>query len=275
MPVERYVLPMNLAGQLQLQVKHFARGTYTEFSGRLASLPYNRFFIPLKCKKGHSCRMSDNVSDFLITPGKAYFIPLNRKARLYLDEYLEFISIQFSLELYGGIDLFSRYHSIREIDSKIWKKRAIDAYTEQNPYLSAIKLHGIVFDFVTVLTGTFTPEDWDSVARFAEFQTELDYIQSRNHSLATITVEELAQTHGMDRSTFSRKFSRVTGMSPKSFLSGILIKQACRLLIQKKSTIKEVADQLGFDNEFYFSRFFKKFMNISPGQYREEMNKNI
>jgi|GEM_PF-2038566 len=31
MPVERYILPMNLAGQLQ--VKHFARGTYTEFSG--------------------------------------------------------------------------------------------------------------------------------------------------------------------------------------------------------------------------------------------------
>ena len=275
MPVERYVLPMNLAGQLQLQVKHFARGTYTEFSGHLASLPYNRFFIPLKCKKGHSCRMLDNVSEFSITPGKAYFIPLNRKARLYLDEYLEFISIQFSLELYGGIDLFSRYHSIREIDSKIWKKRAIDAYTEQNPYLSAIKLHGIVFDFVTVLTGTFTPEDWDSAARFAEFQTELDYIQSRNYSLATITVEELAQTHGMDRSTFSRKFSRVTGMSPKSFLSGILIKQACRLLIQKKCPVKEVADQLGFDNEFYFSRFFKKFMNISPGQYREEMNKNI
>ena len=41
MPVERYILPMNLAGQLQ--VKHFARGTYTEFSGHLASLPYNRF----------------------------------------------------------------------------------------------------------------------------------------------------------------------------------------------------------------------------------------
>ena len=212
MPVERYVLPMKLAGQLQLQVKHFARGTYTEFSGHLASLPYNRFFIPLKCKKGHSCRMSDNVSDFLITPGKAYFIPLNRKARLYLDEYLEFISIQFSLELHGGIDLFSRYHSIREIDSKIWKKRAIDAYTEQNPYFSAIKLHAIVFDFVTVLTETFTQEDWDSVARFSEFQTELDYIQNNYHSLANITVEELARTHGMDRSTFSRKFSKITGM---------------------------------------------------------------
>ena len=64
-------------------------------------------------------------------------------------------------------------------------------------------------------------------------------------------------------------------MTPKNFLSGVLIKQACRLLLQKRCTIKEVADQLGFNNEFYFSRFFKKFMHVSPGQYREEVHKNI
>jgi AraC-like DNA-binding protein len=48
-----------------------------------------------------------------------------------------------------------------------------------------------------------------------------------------------------------------------------IIIEAKRELYLTNKSIKEVAYELGYDDEFYFSRFFKKNVNISPQAYRE------
>jgi AraC family transcriptional regulator, transcriptional activator of pobA len=48
-----------------------------------------------------------------------------------------------------------------------------------------------------------------------------------------------------------------------------IIIEAKRELYLTNKTIKEVAYELGYDDEYYFSRFFKKNVNISPQVYRE------
>ena len=48
-----------------------------------------------------------------------------------------------------------------------------------------------------------------------------------------------------------------------------IIIEAKRELYLTNKSIKEVAYELGYDDEYYFSRFFKKNVNISPQVYRE------
>ncbi len=48
-----------------------------------------------------------------------------------------------------------------------------------------------------------------------------------------------------------------------------LLIEAKRELYLTNKSIKEVAYELGYDDEYYFSRFFKKNVNISPQIYRE------
>jgi AraC family transcriptional regulator, transcriptional activator of pobA len=48
-----------------------------------------------------------------------------------------------------------------------------------------------------------------------------------------------------------------------------IIIEAKRELYLTNKSIKEVAWELGYDDEYYFSRFFKKNVNISPQMYRE------
>jgi len=48
-----------------------------------------------------------------------------------------------------------------------------------------------------------------------------------------------------------------------------IIIEAKRELYLTNKSIKEVAYELGYDDEYYFSRFFKKNVNISPQTYRE------
>jgi len=48
-----------------------------------------------------------------------------------------------------------------------------------------------------------------------------------------------------------------------------IIVEAKRELYLTNKSVKEVAYELGYDDEYYFSRFFKKNVNISPQTYRE------
>ena len=262
MPVVNRTDAMTVADRMVLRIRHFARGTYPDADGSPGALPVNRFFMPVRNPNGEACYMEDELVHETLRPGYAYFIPLFHSARVRLDAELEFLSIQFTLELYGGVDLFSRIPSIRVIPGASWLARGEAAFAEPDNFISAAKICALTEDFSAHLLGTMTAEQIAFATAFGEFQKELDYIQS--HCLATTTVEELAALRGIRREVFSRNFTLSVGISPKQFLTRCLVNRACDLLLRGNRLVREVAFELGFANEYYFSRFFKKQTGLSP-----------
>ena len=59
------------------------------------------------------------------------------------------------------------------------------------------------------------------------------------------------------------------GMTPKQFLTRTLLNRACALLLRGNRLAREVALELGFTNEFYFSRFFRKQTGMTPQEFRK------
>jgi AraC-like DNA-binding protein len=84
----------------------------------------------------------------------------------------------------------------------------------------------------------------------------------------TWRVEELAKMSGMSVPNFFRSFRRATGSTPISFLRRVRINQAKRRLIESTDSIKEVAEQVGYSDQFYFSRDFKHHTGVSPSDFR-------
>jgi AraC-like DNA-binding protein len=64
------------------------------------------------------------------------------------------------------------------------------------------------------------------------------------------------------------EFKKHYGLSPIQYLIGKRVDYAKHLLITSDMSIKQIAFQCGFENEYYFSRLFKKITNTSPRQYR-------
>ena len=267
MPVVNQTRTLREANRMRLQIHHFARGTYPEATGSPLALPLNRFFLPIDNPDGNDCTIQDANLTCCLRPGCAYFIPSYHEARVKLSENLRFLSIQFTLECWEGVDLFSRCRAVREIENPRYRERAEEAFETENPFIAASLLRGVTQDFASELLAGMKESDLDFVTRFAEFLPELEYIRTRGTAMTT--VEELAAVRGMTRETFSRKFSAALGMTPKQFLTRTLLNRACALLLRGNRLVREVAFELGFANEFYFSRFFRKQTGIPPHRFRK------
>lgn len=83
-----------------------------------------------------------------------------------------------------------------------------------------------------------------------------------------LKVSDLAEHVGLSPFHFSRIFSIHTGLSPMAYFTKLRIHNACQFLADSKLTIKEIAYQLGFSDQYYFSRCFKRIMGFSPSNYR-------
>jgi len=81
-------------------------------------------------------------------------------------------------------------------------------------------------------------------------------------------VQDLADAAGMSVPHFFRCFQKATGATPISFLRRERINQAKRRLIESSDSIKEIAEQVGYSDQFYFSRDFKRYTGMSPTGFR-------
>jgi len=83
-----------------------------------------------------------------------------------------------------------------------------------------------------------------------------------------ISVEQMASSHRLSVSHFSSLFRKATGMPPIDYFIHIKMQKACQVLCTNDGKIRDIATGLGYDDPYYFSRIFKKYIGSSPEQYR-------
>jgi AraC-like DNA-binding protein len=82
------------------------------------------------------------------------------------------------------------------------------------------------------------------------------------------SVDALAREHGMTRSHFSHFFRARTGLTPARFVTETRVREAARMLVQDRASLKHIASACGFANANHFSRVFRRYQHLTPGAYR-------
>ena len=83
-------------------------------------------------------------------------------------------------------------------------------------------------------------------------------------------VQELADEAHMSRVHYTRRFKRAVGLSPNEFLVRQRVERSAILLKQTDWTLEQIADVIGYADQHYFSRQFRRTMGVSPGAYRKQ-----
>lgn len=85
------------------------------------------------------------------------------------------------------------------------------------------------------------------------------------------TVEEMADFCGLSDDQFRRVFEKQTGMLPKIYLDRLKLQKAAEMLTCSELNVAAVAAELGYLDQYHFSRRFKAIMGFSPQRYRREI----
>lgn len=93
------------------------------------------------------------------------------------------------------------------------------------------------------------------------------------HLNQNVTREQVASHVYLNPDYLARIFKKETGMSVMDYLLELRINTACEWLLVTDLPVSSIAEKVGIPNFSYFARQFRKQMNISPVQYRQQ-NKN-
>ena len=103
---------------------------------------------------------------------------------------------------------------------------------------------------------------------YSKHKTVLDHID--NNLSAGLKLSSLAKLVNMPNYELSRRFKHDTGYPLKNYINRKIFASANAMILENSLLIKEIAEKLGFRDEYYFNRFFFKMAGISPGKYRNQ-----
>ncbi|WP_028612666.1 helix-turn-helix domain-containing protein [Paenibacillus harenae] len=104
-------------------------------------------------------------------------------------------------------------------------------------------------------------------------QQVLRYIQDNYHR--DLRVETLAEMAGLHPVYFSQQFKRFMDKSPSAYITQLRINRAKELLLASAHNIREVAQSVGYRDEFYFSRRFKESTGYPPTAYLKQSSPGV
>lgn len=89
-----------------------------------------------------------------------------------------------------------------------------------------------------------------------------------NNFMRTMTIEEMADSLGLNRKYMAGLFKAAKGIPPQQYLGELRLRRACELLTGTSLSVKEIAYSVGYANPLHFTRMFKQTYGVAPTGYR-------
>lgn len=122
------------------------------------------------------------------------------------------------------------------------------------------QLQEIVESFVSAATEYINPNGNAAITR------AIAHIG--RHYAEPLTLERLAAVAGLSPTYFSSLFIRVMGHSFREQINRVRVEEAKRLLTATDYSLSQIAVTVGFSDQSYFSKVFKRVTGLTPNRYR-------
>ena len=277
-----------------LNIEYYSAGR--EWNYRNVNNPYSRIYL---VTEGFGV-IKHHGQTFELCPGRLYLIPCFSKIDMFCPDTFRHYYIHFTPRIETGLDILSifdcRYEAeaarhnvgpalferllelnpdrqLFEYDARkpIYPKALDRAHRldEKKSPAALLETNALLRLLLAVF---FADHDWPKTHNMlhglTRFGPVLDYIRQNLHR--PITIQTLAEIARLNPTYFSNLFSRHMGISPIQYINKRRIEEAQRLLLSDDQSLYQIANTIGFSDEYYFSRIFKKIVGIAPDHYRKQ-----
>ena len=166
----------------------------------------------------------------------------------------ELIVLLSRAALKGGANIDAifglKYEILREID-------ALSTAEDIGPWI-----HGVTRRFGQHVF------DFTGAKRVDTIHKAIDYIN--NNYMNKLTLQDIADHVFLSPTYFSKVFKDETAQTPIGFLTAVRVEASKKLLRDTNVNISEIPGLVGFEDQSYFTRVFKKIENQTPADYRKK-----
>ena len=90
-----------------------------------------------------------------------------------------------------------------------------------------------------------------------------------NNHCHKIKIEEFSKSIFMSHTGFLLKFKKDVGITPSEYIANFRLEKSVDLLLNTSYSVGNIAEEVGYENLYYFSNAFKKRYNMSPQSFRK------
>lgn len=139
--------------------------------------------------------------------------------------------------------------------------------------LKAIRCKSLLFDLLyLLLSRRFAPS-----GGAGEKDKMMELVNKANRFIQQncdkpLSMREVSDYVGYSPNYFAQAYKKIVGLSPVDYHAQLRIEKAKNYILMTNLSMSDIAEELGFDSLYSFSRYFKRAEGVSPLEFRTATN---
>ena len=241
--------------------------TDSHWRQKVLPVPYSRVYF---VTEGSGMLISDR-EEMLLEPGYLYLAPCGSPCGFYGTDTVTKLFFHINVIMPNGYDMFASCKTFARIPFAISRTLKLRDWYLSEDTLKQTLLKGAIWEVVAAFANKLHLTDEDQ-GRYSELvRRTIVYI--REHLTACLTINAVANGVFCSLGTLTQAFRNEVGVTIAQYIEDLVLQEAQWRLLDTEDTIGKISADLGFCDQFYFSRRFTKRFQITPRDYRKNRAK--
>lgn len=201
--------------------------------------------------------------------GRMYLVPLGYEYEYGCDGHVEQLYFHINIPLPNGLDLFAECAEIYELPADRAEIERMALMYRSPDMTDALAIACCLYRDVAAFIACADMEGKTPFAYSDMMRQAISLVRRRLTS--KLTIGDIAREMNVSASTLAKRFHQEMDMTLGLYIDTMLFQRSQQLLLFTDQSIREIADSLGFCDQFYFSRFFKQRQRETPSGYRRRL----
>lgn len=225
--------------------------------------PFSRLYF---VRRG-SGYLREGEREIKLLGGYVYLIPADCEFSYGCSE-LEKLYFHISLTTAEKYELLSGLKKIYKLPFGKDEFEELFKYCFSEDYMDFLRLKAILYKTVARFSREYEfPEK--PIKKYSETVEKIMRFIQENVRI-NLSVREISKELFISESKIRKAFLEETGTAVGSYIDDLVFAESKKRLVQEKASIKDISRTLGFCDQFYFARSFKKRSGKTPSEYRRE-----
>lgn len=174
----------------------------------------------------------------------------------------------------AGLTLQKPILSLADLGDRCKTAKTMARLTDPDTELGALEAYGLAMEVLNNVVEESPRPCQPKVSNLQQYYVDKSIRYIKTKYPQDISVEDVAQYCGLNRSYLGKLFRNATGMTTQEYLIRQRMSVACHYLQIGAAPIATIARSVGYPNQLHFSRAFHKVFGIPPREWQKRNRKN-